>query len=111
MYSIEHHTQQACVNWFRYQFKAPDYVIFAIPNGGVRHKSTGRTLKIEGVMAGVADLCILARGRTIFVEMKADSGKQTPAQKEFQNVCFKQGIPYVIAHSLDEFIFWIQKLI
>ena len=48
-------TQQTkCVKWFRTYY--PDYVLFAVPNGGNRSAITGAILKAEGVMPGVADL-------------------------------------------------------
>ena len=65
---IEHQTQRACVNWFRYVYD--DALIFAVPNGGRRDKETGSRLKAEGVLAGVADIIILSSVGTIFIEMK-----------------------------------------
>lgn len=32
--------------------------MFAIPNGGLRHKATAGRLKAEGVKAGVPDICL-----------------------------------------------------
>jgi hypothetical protein len=84
-------------------------LIFAIPNGGARDGRTGRTLKEEGVLAGVADICILAKGKTIYIEFKTDKGTQRNGQKEFQSVCEHQGIPYIIVRSIDEFIDFIEK--
>ena len=44
------------VNWFRKKF--PNILIFAIPNGGFRHKTTARQLKLTGVEKGIPDLFI-----------------------------------------------------
>ena len=39
--------------------------VFHIPNGGSRHKAEAARLKVQGVKAGVPDLCIpVARGNS-----------------------------------------------
>ena len=58
------------VSWFRRTH--PGVLIFAIPNGGYRGKTTAARLKAEGVVPGVPDLYIPA-WRT-WVEMKRQKG-------------------------------------
>jgi hypothetical protein len=102
---LESQLQTACVNYFRVRY--PNEVIFAIPNGGNRSAVTGAMLKREGVMAGVADLFIMApRGgfHGLFIEMKTKTGRQTESQKLFQNICELEGYAYRIARSLDDFM-------
>ena len=36
-----------------------------------------------GVLAGVADFCILARGKTFFLEIKTDKGRLSKEQRKF----------------------------
>ncbi|MGH9837274.1 MAG: hypothetical protein ACREEM_00645 [Blastocatellia bacterium] len=38
-------------------------LLYAVPNGGDRNLYVARKLKAEGVMAGVADLCLPAARR------------------------------------------------
>ena len=115
MQEIEHNIQVACVNWFKYQF--PQYVIFAVPNGGKRQHRTvyrngapvtysavAQKLKDEGALAGVADLVIVANKRVIFIEMKAPKGKQQDTQKVFERSVTRLGHPYYLCHSLEEFM-------
>ena len=105
MKHAESRIQSACVAYFRTKHR--DIVIFAIPNGSKREPITGSILKREGVLAGVADLFIMApRGgfHGLFIEMKTETGRQTESQKLFQNVCELEGYAYRIARSLDDFM-------
>lgn len=40
----------------------------------------GRNGRVQSVTAGWPDLCLLGNGRALFVELKRESGKATPAQ-------------------------------
>lgn len=100
----ESNCQINCVKWFRFVY--PSYLIFAIPNGGARNKITGAIMKREGVVAGVADLCVLYGNgdhNGLYIEMKTKTGKQQPTQKAFEEHCVKQGYKYVICNSFDSF--------
>ena len=71
-------------------------LIFAIPNGGDRHKAVAVKLKAEGVKAGVPDLCLpVPRGsfHGLFVEMKPLKPKRNPLDKQkwWLNELSKQG--------------------
>ena len=79
----EHIEQVRLVNWFRDNFKEPDYIIFAVPNGGFRGIKEAERLRKEGVLRGVNDLIILTHNRVIFLEMKKVNTKASPKQKEF----------------------------
>lgn len=74
----EHDEQVGFVNWFRGRF--PGVLIYAIPNGEQRAKTTGKRLKAEGVVAGMPDLHIPQWG--LWVEMKrTDGGSVSAVQK------------------------------
>ena len=74
----EHEEQRELVRWFR-QFH-PDVLIFAIPNGGGRSKASAGRLKAEGVVPGIPDLFIPAKG--LWIEMKrVKGGALSPEQK------------------------------
>ena len=100
----ESEIQRNCVKWFRYQFKQPDYIIFAVPNGGKRGIIEASIMKLEGVMAGVSDLVVLAHERVIFIEMKAGKGAQTDTQKDFQKLVEGLGFEYYVCRSVEEFM-------
>lgn len=81
--------------------------LFAIPNGGSRHPAVAAKLKAEGVMAGVADLCLmLPDGKTVWIEVKREKpkGRLNEAQKAFQAKCDALGHKYHIVYNLDDFI-------
>lgn len=101
MRNIEHRTQTACVNWFRYVYD--DALIFAIPNGGRRDSTTGASLKAEGVVAGVADLAVISSAGTMFIEMKTMTGRQSATQREFQKKVESMGYRYNVCRSFDDF--------
>ena len=63
--------QRACVKWFDENISPTQAFLFAVPNGGSRHKLEAYNLKLEGLKPGVADLIlILSGGTTVFIELK-----------------------------------------
>lgn len=108
----EHRIQCACVKWFRSQY--PDYAdrLVAIPNGGKRDATTGAKLKAEGVVAGVADLMLVVTTQhygALFIEMKTEKGRQSEAQKKWEESVTKDRYKYVICRSLDDFVVAITR--
>lgn len=104
---LEHRLQCACVRWFRLSFPQYRHNLFAVPNGGYRNPTTAAKIKAEGALAGVSDLILLlARGRYhgLLIELKTDKGRQSEAQKEWQERITKDGYKYVIVRSIEEFI-------
>jgi hypothetical protein len=102
----ESQIQEACVNWFRYQYPKFKRCLFAIPNGGARTARNGATLKKEGVLAGVADLFLTVPNNGFhgfFIEMKTPKGTQQSSQKEFEKMASEQGYKYLVIRSFDDF--------
>ena len=94
--------QTQCVKWFRYQY--PNFVIYAVPNGGSRNVREAQRLKSEGVLAGVADLTILLpQGKSLYIEMKVKGNRQTLNQKEFQQKAEALGHKYYVCYSIEDF--------
>ena len=91
--------------WNNYCLKTnkPRHSIFSVPNGGYRTKKEASKLKATGVLAGVSDLIILQPNKTIFVEVKTETGRQSPKQKEFENIVKNLGFEYHLVRSLEEF--------
>ena len=58
--------------------------------------------KIQGCQAGTADFFVLKNGHTIFLELKGDKGRQTPAQGAFQKLVKMQKAEYHLIHSIEE---------
>ncbi len=101
---MSEHTEQATLfNMLLYHPEA--WVIFAVPNGGLRNKKTASILKHEGVKAGVWDVFvpIPAKGyHGMFVEMKFGSNKLTKAQVEFGQAVVEKGYYCQVAYSAHE---------
>jgi hypothetical protein len=84
----EHAEQCALFRWAWHNVNTyPDLAfMFAIPNGGHRHKTVAAKLKAEGVRAGVPDICLpVPRGdyKGLYLELKAGDNKPTLAQKQW----------------------------
>lgn len=80
----EHAHQVTLLNWFDLTYPQYKGFIFAIPNGGFRHKAVAAKLQIEGVRSGIPDLFLpVASGQYhgMFIEMKTEKGRATENQK------------------------------
>jgi hypothetical protein len=80
-------------------------LLYAVPNGRDRNLRVAQKLKAEGVLAGVADLCLPAARRGyhgLYIEMKSEEGVATKEQKEFLRGVSGEGYCAVIAHGVDE---------
>lgn len=69
----EHRLQKSMVEWFRLKYPSMRHNLFAVPNGGRRDATSGRRMKEEGVLPGVADLILLKGNRfygALLVEVK-----------------------------------------
>lgn len=74
-------------------------------NEGRRTKRDAGLAKAMGQRAGFADLIILWRGTTYFIEFKSRTGKQSPAQKEFEADVVATGFPhYEIVRSIEQLV-------
>jgi len=78
----EHAEQVAFVQWW--EVNHPDIRMFAIPNGGFRHKATAQKLKLEGVRKGVPDLYVPKL--KLWIEFKRQKGGSLSAdQKDWRD--------------------------
>jgi VRR-NUC domain-containing protein len=104
---LERRHQVALIKWVRSVKTAYPVLklLYAVPNGGDRNLRVARKLKAEGVLAGVADLCLPAARRGyhgLYIEMKSEVGVATKEQKEFLRGVSGEGYCAVIAHGFDE---------
>lgn len=104
----ESQIQQDCLKWFALQYPmlAQEGVLFHIPNEGIRLGKMGARIKREGVVRGVADLCLcIPRGGygALYIEMKKPGNYQSPEQREWQRNVEKYGNRYIVCKSLDDF--------
>jgi hypothetical protein len=101
----ENQLQQSIYLWYQNTYVINDKrcMILSIPNGGLRDKMTAVTMKATGLYKGAADLMIVHRGWMGFVELKTETGKQSPKQIAFELHCKQADIPYLLVRTLAEF--------
>lgn len=103
----EHEEQRKFVSWFRQTY--PGVRIFAIPNGGLRSKTTAMKLKVEGVCAGVPDLFVPEWA--LWIEMKRQKGGSVSLeQKDWHSYLVQIGHKVLIAKGFDDAVKKLHKL-
>lgn len=68
--------------------------VFAIPNGGTRHRLEAINLKRQGVRAGVPDLCVPVAKKGyhgLYIEMKYGKNKATDKQEQWIELLNRNG--------------------
>lgn len=81
----------------------PQSYWFPIPNGSHRNPKVAKEMKEAGeVRAGVPDLCIVYRGRPIFIELKAKGKKPTATQNAAHEALILSGAIVFVARSVVE---------
>lgn len=110
----ESQIQQSCIKWFQLQHRDlwDDGVLFHIANEGIRLGGQGRRTKREGIVRGVADLCLAIPRHgygALYIEMKRPGRYQSPEQKTWQKSIEKHGNKYVVCKSLDQFMVIINR--
>ncbi|MHC4621848.1 MAG: VRR-NUC domain-containing protein [Planctomycetota bacterium] len=104
----EHGEQCALFEWAALRINQgvePLKWMYAIPNGGHRHKATAAKLKAEGVKRGVPDICLPypAQGyHGLYIEMKYGKNKPTSEQIDYLEWLTGCGYLAVVANSFDE---------
>jgi hypothetical protein len=92
----EHKEQVALFRWAEFAAaRRPELrLLYAIPNGGHRHKAVAARMKAEGVRRGVLDVCLpVARVpyHGLYIEMKTRRGTVSADQKRWIQSLRSQG--------------------
>jgi len=93
---------QRSVNAFLRYGAPADLVHFAVPNGLMRSKKARAIAQGEGVRAGIPDLCIIWRGRPIFLELKTPRGRLAAHQRQMHQKLVQAGAEVLVCRDLDE---------
>lgn len=81
----------------------PEAMVIHIPNEGKRSESEGARQKALGLTPGMPDLMILMPGeRTIFLEVKNQSGRLRPEQKAVCAELERMRYPVAVVRSIEE---------
>ena len=102
--------QSKCVIWFHNAF--PEYrgLLFSINNNS-EHVVRAMNRKSMGLVPGVADTCLFLQGDAYFIEFKTESGKQSPAQREWQTKIVNQMGQYFICRTFEQFTIIIHNIL
>lgn len=99
--NLEARIQAAIVEWVR--LVAPELLIFAVPNGGLRSKAEAARMRWTGTLAGIPDLVLVSPGAKVhFIECKAPGGTLSPAQREIRDWLVSLGSSPAICRSIDD---------
>jgi hypothetical protein len=78
-------------------------LIFSVPNEGARGNAVTQGILIAtGLWPGVSDLIAVLPIGVIFIEVKTDTGKQSPKQIQFQNRVESMGYQYHVVRSVQD---------
>ena len=69
----------------------------AIPNGEHRSPRTGARLKRSGVRRGAPDILMIWHGKVIGLELKTETGRQSPEQRDTERDWTAAGGLYFVA--------------
>jgi hypothetical protein len=114
MKKIESFCQIFCVSFLhKLQLAGYDFLVWSTPNGGSRNKAEAGRMKLEGLLPGVPDLTILAKGILHFIEFKTSKGALSPAQKSFIATATKYGfrVDIVVGDAVAEVLPQVAKVI
>ena len=76
---------------------------FPVPSASMRNVIQAVNMKRAGELkVGTPDLCIVHRGRAIFIELKSPKGNLTDSQKEAQKQILLAGACTTIARSVED---------
>ena len=87
--------QQQVFDFFRFALP-DDATAFCVPNGD------GRMTTAPGTLTGVPDICIIYRGRPIFIELKTKTGAVRASQRWVHDLLMLSGAIVHVCRSLDD---------
>ena len=64
---------------------------------------------LKGYTPGQPDLIVLLENKTLLIECKSSTGKQSDEQKEFQKQSIKLNHEYVLMNKTDDAIQWLEN--
>lgn len=106
----EHDLQTAVFQWAHDSGLPELAMMFAIPNGGHRHPAVAAKMKMEGVCAGVPDICVaVARGgyHGLYIELKVGRNQPTEAQRDWLARLAAHGYKTAVCRDLES----VQELV
>ena len=87
-------------------------LLYAIPNGGSRHKLEAANLKRQGLKAGVPDICLAypcGVYHGLYIELKVGKNKPSDLQKEWLTNLRAAGYMTAVCYGFQEAKDMIEK--
>lgn len=105
--TLEHNEQVALFEWAKLVSKRyPELdLMFAVPNGGKRHKAVALKMMREGAKSGVPDIFLpvpSGNWHGLFIEMKVGSNKPTGNQVWWLENLAEQGYRTEVCYGFEE---------
>ena len=88
--------------YLQYKMNAGELYFDRLNSGEVVVMAGQSRRRIKLCEEGTADFFVLKNGHTIFLELKGEKGRQTPAQGAFQKLVEMQKAEYHLIHSIEE---------
>jgi len=99
----EQRIQQSCFMYFHNHYPKHRGLFFRIKNEGTS-KISGAIGKATGITPGVSDMILLIPpGKTLFLEFKTETGRQSNKQIEWEKTVTNAGFEYHIIRSINDF--------
>lgn len=83
----ERELHKMTVKMLKEKQKEHDFIFFHVKNDVGDKRTKFYDPRPLGVLAGVADFCILKQGKTIFLEIKNEMGRLSDHQRDFLSKC------------------------
>lgn len=80
-------------------------MMFAIPNGGSRHKREAINLKRQGLKPGVPDICLAYPSggyHGLYIELKVGKNKPSQVQKQWLSKLSEAGYKAAVCYGFDD---------
>jgi hypothetical protein len=100
-----------CHKWLWNTYPETRYLCWHVANERKQSPMQGAIMKAKGVLSGVPDFVINWKGKTLYIEFKISTGKQTESQKMIQKALESQSFEYHIIRNIEEFKKLIEKTI
>lgn len=81
-----------------------DAVCFSVPNGD------GRMTTMPGALPGVPDVCVVYKGRAIFIELKTKTGAVRLSQRHIHDRLTMAGAVVTVCRSVEDVATFLSML-
>ena len=106
----EDQLQAKCIQYAWNEHPETRGLIYANYNNP-KNAAHGAHLKAIGLLPGVADITILWKGKTYFVELKTETGKQSKAQIKWQETITENGFEYNLIRTVETWQKLLKRII